>query len=81
MSPAQLEVLDDRVPRLPRYRIYTLKKEVYLSMKGRFGEDFRCSQCDREFRMYDIVMSKPSRSGSKMKWYHLSCYEALLLDL
>jgi hypothetical protein len=57
-----------------------LKKGVFLSMKARFGEDFRCSQCDREFQMYDVVMSKPSRSGSKTKWYHLSCYEALLLD-
>jgi hypothetical protein len=65
---------------LPRYRIYALKKGVFLSMKARFGEGFRCSQCDREFQMYDVVMSKPSRSGSKTKWYHLSCYEALLLD-
>jgi hypothetical protein len=64
---------------LPRYRIYALKKGVFLSMKARFGEEFRCSQCEREFQLYDVVMSKPSRRGSKMKWYHLSCYEALLL--
>ena len=64
---------------MPRYRIYTLKKKVYESMRARFGKEFRCSQCDREFQMYDVVMSKPSRRGSKVKWYHLSCYEALLL--
>jgi len=66
--------------RLPRYRIYALKKGVYESMVARFGEEFRCSQCGREFNLYDMVMSKPSRKGSKVKWYHLSCYEALLLD-
>ncbi len=50
-------------------------------MRARFGDDFRCSQCDREFQLYDVVMSKPSRRGSRVKWYHLSCYESLLLDL
>ncbi len=65
---------------MPRFRIYVLKKRVYSSMKARFGEAFRCSQCNREFQLYDIIMSKPSRSRSKVKWYHLSCYEALLLD-
>ena len=65
---------------MPRYRIYVLKKRVYKSMKARFGDDFTCSQCDREFQLYDALMSKPSRSGSKVKWYHLSCYEALLMD-
>jgi len=65
---------------LPRYRIFALKKAVFNSMNARFGDDFRCSQCQREFQLYDVVMSKPSRRGSRMKWYHLSCYEALLLD-
>ena len=65
---------------MPRYRIYVLKEGVYQSMKARFGADFRCSQCDREFQLYDVVMSKPSRRGSRVKWYHLACYEALLLD-
>lgn len=65
---------------MPRYRIYALKRVIFLSMKARFGDGFRCSQCGRPFKMYDIVMSKPSRRGSKVKWYHLSCYEALLLD-
>ena len=64
---------------MPRYRIYALKKKVFLSMRARFGEEFRCSQCGREFRIYDVVISKPSRRRSKVKWYHLSCYEALLL--
>ncbi len=50
-------------------------------MKARFGDDFRCSQCDREFQLYDVVMSKPSQRGSRVKWYHLACYESLLLDL
>lgn len=49
-------------------------------MRARFGEEFRCSQCDREFKLYDMVMSKPSRRGSKVKWYHVACYEALLID-
>ncbi len=66
---------------MPRYRIYVLKEGVYQSMKARFGHDFRCSQCDRAFQLYDVVMSKPSRRGSRVKWYHLACYEALLLDL
>ena len=66
---------------MPRYRIYVLKEGVYQSMKARFGDEFRCSQCDREFQMYDVVMSKPSRRGSRVKWYHLSCYESLLLDI
>ena len=66
---------------MPRYRIYVLKEGVYQSMKARFGGNFRCSQCDREFQLYDVVMSKPSRRGSRVKWYHLSCYESLLLDL
>ena len=65
---------------MPRYRIYVLKEGVYQSMKARFGADFRCSQCNREFQLYDVVMSKPSRRGSRVKWYHLACYEALLLD-
>ncbi len=64
---------------MPRYRIYALKKKVFLSMRARFGDEFRCSQCGKEFKTYDIVISKPSRRGSKVKWYHLSCYEALLL--
>ena len=66
---------------MPRYRIYVLKEGVYQSMKARFGDDFRCSQCDRAFQLYDVVMSKPSRRGSRVKWYHLACYESLLLDL
>ena len=49
-------------------------------MRARYGEEFRCSQCQREFQLYDMVMSKASRRGSKAKWYHLSCYEALLID-
>jgi len=65
---------------LPRYRVYVLKKGVYDSMKARFGDNFRCSQCQREFQPYDMVMSKPSRRGSRVKWYPLSCYEALLID-
>ncbi len=65
---------------MPRYRIYVLKEGVYQSMRARFGEDFRCSQYDRAFQLYDVVMSKSSRKCSRVKWYHLSCYEALLLD-
>ena len=49
-------------------------------MRARFGEGFRCSQCDKEFEPYDIVMAKPSRSRSRMKWYHLRCYESLLIE-
>ncbi len=66
---------------MPRYRIYVLKEGVSQSMKARFGDDFRRSPCDREFQLYDVVMSKPSRRGSRVKWYHLVCYESLLLDL
>jgi hypothetical protein len=68
---------------MPRYRIYVLKQRTYSSMRARYGDDFRCSQCQRVFQLYDMVMSKPSRRGSKAKWYHLyhlSCYEALLID-
>ena len=65
---------------MPRYRVYVLKQRTYSSMRARYGAKFRCSQCQREFQLYDMVMSKPSRRGSKAKWYHLSCYEALLID-
>ena len=65
---------------MPRYRIYVLKQRIYSSMRARYGDTFRCSQCQREFQPYDIVMSKPSRRGSKAKWYHLPYYEALLID-
>ena len=60
---------------MPRYRIYVLKQRTYSSMRARYGDKFICSQCQREFQLYDMVMSKPSRRGSKAKWYHLPCYE------
>ncbi len=49
-------------------------------MRARYGDEFRCSQCQWEFQPYDMVMSKPSRMGSKAKGYHLSCCEDLLID-
>jgi hypothetical protein len=49
-------------------------------MRARYGEEFRCSQCQREFQLYVMVMFKASRRGSKAKWYYPSCYEALLID-
>jgi len=64
---------------MPRYRAYIPKQRTYSSMRTRYSEEIRCSQCQREFQLYDMVMSKPSRRGGKAKGYHLACCEALII--
>jgi hypothetical protein len=65
---------------MPLYRVYVPNQRTYNSMRARYGDEFRCSQCQREFQPSDMVMSKPSSRGSKAKWYHRPCYEGILID-
>ena len=64
---------------MPQTKIYVLNKKIFSSMKGRYGNKFICSQCELKFKLYDLVVSKPSRSKGKAKWYHFSCLEKLYL--
>ncbi len=64
---------------MARARTYKLTKWIYKSMRSRYGDEYRCSRCDRIFQFNDTVRSQPSKKRSHVRWYHLECYEELLI--
>ena len=64
---------------MAKSRIYTLHQKLLDRMLKRYGDDYRCYNCDRIFQLGDEVISKPTRKGGHVRWYHLECWEKLLL--
>ena len=79
VSRKACDILEEMEWIMPQTRIYVLNRRTFSSMKARYGDEFACSWCGREFQLYDLVVSKPSRSKSRVKWYHSKCLDSLYL--